>query len=646
MLTVTSDGLMVYQTYHQYNGNAYYHRSYYNGTWYAWRKVWTDGNDGTGSGLDADLLDGQQGSYYNQSQFTGSAFTSRNSSNPIAIDSVTTNMVGYVNSSSAAGYSDGAGFSAAYSSSWVGQLFVDFRTGKLSTRGKNSGTWQAHRFMWDNLNDGSGSGLDADTVDGIQGASFLRSDATDTASGSVSLRAGGSHLGNHEFASASSSTTGYSDAGIEIREGAYGATSGYSAPRLGFHWGGVVASNISIDTAGAILIRNNPGTGYENLRANNIYANGTNVVWHTGNDGSGSGLDADLLDGLHSTSFASSTFNVAGGASNSDPNSRTDSHFLTNNGNAPFGGIYSHIQNHWWSSVGGNVAQHATTYNGSTSRFAVRHRYSGTWTPWSVAWTNNNDGSGSGLDADLLDGYHASTTRNAANTIPIRDGNGYANFGWINTTSGATTGTISRIYASNDAYIRYVTPATFRDQIISGQTINEIYNNGWYRTNGSKGWYNQSYGGGLYMVDTTWVRVYNGKRFYVPNEIAATGNVTAYYSDERLKTKTGSIENALQKVQSLEGFTYVENDLAKSVGYSNDKQQVGVSAQQVQSVLPEAVSLAPFDYETNEETGEITSKSGEEYLTVDYSRLVPLLIESIKELKTEVDDLKEQLRTK
>jgi hypothetical protein len=60
MLSVTADGVMVYQTYHQYNGDAYYHRSYYNGTWYPWRKVWTDGNDGGGSGLDADTVDGIQ----------------------------------------------------------------------------------------------------------------------------------------------------------------------------------------------------------------------------------------------------------------------------------------------------------------------------------------------------------------------------------------------------------------------------------------------------------------------------------------------------------------------------------------------------------------------------------------------------------
>jgi hypothetical protein len=86
-----------------------------------------------------------------------------------------------------------------------------------------------------------------------------------------------------------------------------------------------------------------------------------------------------------------------------------------------------------------------------------------------TVWTSGNDGSGSTLDADKLDGYHANTTRNSANTIPIRDGNGYLQLGWINTTSGATTATLDRIYASSDGYIRYVTPATLGSQL--GQHI-------------------------------------------------------------------------------------------------------------------------------------------------------------------------------
>ena len=56
-------------------------------------------------------------------------------------------------------------------------------------------------------------------------------------------------------------------------------------------------------------------------------------------------------------------------------------------------------------------------------------------------------------------------TNNVANQIVRTQANGYVNFGWINTISGASSGTITRIYASQDAYIRYMTPATFRSQI-------------------------------------------------------------------------------------------------------------------------------------------------------------------------------------
>ena len=56
-------------------------------------------------------------------------------------------------------------------------------------------------------------------------------------------------------------------------------------------------------------------------------------------------------------------------------------------------------------------------------------------------------------------------TNNVANQIVRTQANGYVNFGWINSISGATTSTITRITASNDAYLRYVTPATFRTQI-------------------------------------------------------------------------------------------------------------------------------------------------------------------------------------
>ena len=59
-------------------------------------------------------------------------------------------------------------------------------------------------------------------------------------------------------------------------------------------------------------------------------------------------------------------------------------------------------------------------------------------------------------------------TNNVANQIVRTQANGYANFGWINSISGNHAGTITRITASNDAYLRYVTPAQFRTGVTDG----------------------------------------------------------------------------------------------------------------------------------------------------------------------------------
>jgi len=111
--------------------------------------------------------------------------------------------------------------------------------------------------------------------------------------------------------------------------------------------------------------------------------------------------------------------------------------------------------------------------------------------------------------------------------------------------------------------------------------------------------------------------------------IRATGNIIAYYSDERLKDFKGNIPDALDKVCKLNGYYYTQNEKAAELGYENYERQVGVSAQEVQKVMPEVIETAPISYDNDED-----------YLTVDYGRLVPLLIESIKELKNEIEILK------
>jgi hypothetical protein len=123
-------------------------------------------------------------------------------------------------------------------------------------------------------------------------------------------------------------------------------------------------------------------------------------------------------------------------------------------------------------------------------------------------------------------------------------------------------------------------------------------------------------------------------------EIRATNQITSYYSDVRLKENIEPIENALEKVMVLRGVTYNSNKLAESFGFINKNRQVGVIAQDVEAVLPEAVKPAPFDNIQLQEGIEI-SKSGENYKTVQYEKIVPLLIEAIKELSIEIQQLKQ-----
>ena len=105
-------------------------------------------------------------------------------------------------------------------------------------------------------------------------------------------------------------------------------------------------------------------------------------------------------------------------------------------------------------------------------------------------------------------------------------------------------------------------------------------------------------------------------------EIRASSDIIAHYSsDERLKTEIETIPNALQKIKTINGVTFNWNSLAENK--DTEKREAGVIAQQVQKVLPEIISVRDNGY-----------------LAVAYEKLVPLLIEAIKELSAEVEALK------
>ncbi|MFB2927557.1 tail fiber domain-containing protein [Aeromonas hydrophila] len=160
----------------------------------------------------------------------------------------------------------------------------------------------------------------------------------------------------------------------------------------------------------------------------------------------------------------------------------------------------------------------------------------------------------------------------------------------------------------------------------NGGSYGPLYLNNWFRSTGATGWYNETYGGGIYMEDTTWVRTYNGKKFHVSNTegdcvslaggiyAAGNANVNDVYirSDYRLKSNFEPISDALCKVRQLSGKIY---DKA-------GRREAGLIAQDVAKVQPESVYL-------NEDG----------YLSLASTGILALVVEALKELGEKVEAL-------
>lgn len=109
-------------------------------------------------------------------------------------------------------------------------------------------------------------------------------------------------------------------------------------------------------------------------------------------------------------------------------------------------------------------------------------------------------------------------------------------------------------------------------------------------------------------------------------DMTAAGAVNSL-SDPRLKDDVVKIDGALDIVDQLDGVRFTWNGRSKLIG-TQGKRDVGVLADQVEAVLPEIVSQSVEDPDTQES-----------YRTVAYDKLVPVLIEAIKELKARVEEL-------
>ena len=145
-------------------------------------------------------------------------------------------------------------------------------SGGISVQGSGNGDCYVNgNVIWNSGNDGSGTGLDADTVDGIHGANFVRSDTNDTMNGQLVVNTG-------------------TDEHIILQ--------GSSSPYIRFREGTTDRAYLQFHSDGNIYLWNQEhNRGIRTGSQPQFYDGSYRTMWHAGNDGSGSGLDSDLLDG-------------------------------------------------------------------------------------------------------------------------------------------------------------------------------------------------------------------------------------------------------------------------------------------------------------------------------------------------------------
>ena len=181
----------------------------------------------------------------------------------------------------------------------------------------------------------------------------------------------------------------------------------------------------------------------------------------------------------------------------------------------------------------------------------------------------------------------------------------------------------------------------------------------WFRSTGNSGWYHQNYGGGIYMQDSSWVRVFGGKRFYVENgdntdfstataistsggiyarknitssaNIIATGAITAKASSSDIRLKTDIQDyDAMGIIRKFRSVKYHWNNLAKrnSEIFNHKKWNYGLIAQ----------DLLSGGY------SQWVSDIFKDYYTIDYERLIPVVWKGLQEVDDEVTRLKKRVR--
>ena len=342
---------------------------------------------------------------------------------------------------------------------------------------------------------------------------------------------------------------------------------------------------------------------------------------------SGKAADSELIDGIDSTRIV-----YGGGASkvssHSNANDRRDSGFYENEGggsNWPSATWYNSINVRHSNQGNYHGFQVAMSYYDNNLWFRS-YQGDGTFQSWVYAISSANIGSqsvnyaASAGNADTLDGYHGS------NYLGKNGNSYYQQDTWIqvNGTHGLYwPAYYDAHFSANDlsSYTQFALRGSknsyggFYDNYsrVNGAMYDSGGNGGVYReANGLWYWYyhvgNNSMGIGSSANSSSYV-------VYASGSIYATGDIVAY-SDRRKKTDIVTIDSALDKVMAMRGVFYTKID------ESEKGRQVGVIAQEVNEILPEAVTYAA---------------DVDEY-GVKYGNIVGVLIEAIKEQQKQIEE--------
>ena len=233
------------------------------------------------------------------------------------------------------------------------------------------------------------------------------------------------------------------------------------------------------------------------------------------------------------------------------------------------------------------------------------------------SWNSGNDGGGSGLDADKLDGLQASSFARSDTATSLT--------GRVTITDGGADGLLINNDTGNSA-----DSARIFFEGTSTTALMQQGNDFSIRSGATTG---SSSGTERVSINATGLRIHSGSLGVAvagsstDGRIDASNDVVAFStSDKRLKENIKPLDSALDKVLQINGVSFDWKKLTekeKKTIHGNQGHDVGVIAQEVEEVLPEVVQ---------------TRDNG--YKAVKYEKIVPLLIESIKELKAEIEELK------